>query len=101
MYLMTEPNRFLIYQSEGGSTWIDAMLDAETLRLSQRQLPEWFDKANGTISEHIQHIFGDAGHNDSSVVRYVRTTAAGGKQYEVAQCRADKGAMAAFATGAA
>ncbi len=50
---MTEPQQFLIYQSEDGSTRIDVMLEAETLWLSQKQLTELFGKAKGTISEHI------------------------------------------------
>ena len=54
---MTDPQQFLIYQSEDGSTRIDVMLEAETLWLNQRQLTELFGKAKGTISEHIKHIF--------------------------------------------
>jgi hypothetical protein len=36
---MAEPQQFLIYQSEDGTTRIDVMLEAETLRLNQKQLP--------------------------------------------------------------
>ena len=56
---MTDPQQFLIYQSEDGSTRIDVMLEAETLWLNQKQLIELFGKAKGTISEHIKHIFED------------------------------------------
>jgi len=35
---MTDPQQFLIYQSEDGSTRIDVMLEAETLWLNQKQL---------------------------------------------------------------
>lgn len=86
---MTEPQHFLIYQSEDGSTRIDVMLDAETLWLNQKQLTELFGKAKGTISEHIKHIFEDGEHDETSVVRYFRTTAADGKQYEVAHYSLD------------
>jgi len=81
---MTEPKQFLIYQSEDGSTRIDVMLEAETLWLSQKQLTELFGKAKGTISEHIKHIFEEGELVENSVVRFFRTTAADGKQYEVA-----------------
>ena len=54
---MTDPQQFLIYQSEDGSTRIDVMLEVETLWLNQKQLPKLFDKVKGTISEHIKHIF--------------------------------------------
>ena len=53
---MQNPNQFLIYQSEDGSTRIDVTLEAETLWLNQKQLTELFGKAKGTISEHIRHI---------------------------------------------
>lgn len=86
---MTDPQQFLIYQSEDGSTRIDVMLEAETLWLSQKQLTELFGKAKGTISEHIKHIFEEGEQDEDSVVRYFRTTAADGKQYEVAHYNLD------------
>ena len=86
---MTDPQQFLIYQSEDGSTRIDVMLEAETLWLNQKQLTELFGKAKGTISEHIKHIFEDGELEENSVVRFFRTTAADGKQYEVAHYNLD------------
>ncbi|OYV81644.1 MAG: hypothetical protein B7Z70_04865 [Acidithiobacillus ferrivorans] len=86
---MTEPQQFLIYQSEDGSTRIDVMLEAETLWLNQKQLTELFGKAKGTISEHIKHIFEDGELDEHSVVRLFRTTAADGKQYVVAHYNLD------------
>jgi hypothetical protein len=86
---MTEPQQFLIYQSEDGSTRIDVMLEAETLWLNQKQLTELFGKAKGTISEHIKHIFEDEELVENSVVRLFRTTATDGKQYEVAHYNLD------------
>ena len=86
---MTEPQQFLIYQSEDGSTRIDVMLEAETLWLNQKQLTELFGKAKGTISEHIKHIFEDGELDENSVVRFFRTTAADGKLYEVAHYNLD------------
>ena len=53
---MTEPQQFLIYQSEDGFTRIDVMLEAEALWLNQKQLTELFGKAKGTVSEHIKHM---------------------------------------------
>jgi hypothetical protein len=86
---MTDPQQFLIYQSEDGSTRIDVMLEAETLWLSQKQLTELFGKAKGTISEHIKHIFEEGELVENAVVRLFRTTAADGKQYEVAHYNLD------------
>ena len=67
--VMTDPQQFLIYQSEDGSTRIDVMLEAETLWLSQKQLTELFGKAKGTISEHIKHIFEDGELTPAATVR--------------------------------
>jgi hypothetical protein len=86
---MTTPREFLIYQSEDGTTRIDVMLEAESLWLNQKQLTELFGKAKGTISEHIKHIFADNELTEDSVVRFFRTTAADGKQYEVAHYNLD------------
>lgn len=84
-----EANQFLIYRSEDGRTKIDVMLEAETLWLNQKQLTELFGKAKGTVSEHIKHIFEDGELDENSVVRLFRTTAADGKQYEVAHYNLD------------
>jgi hypothetical protein len=70
---MTDPQQFLIYQSEDGATRIDVMLEAETLWLSQKQLTELFGKAKGTISEHIKHIFDDGELTLAATVRLYRT----------------------------
>ena len=72
---MTDPQQFLIYQGEDGSTRIDVMLEAETLWLNQKQLTELFGKAKGTISKHIKHIFEEGELVEYSVVRLFRTTA--------------------------
>jgi len=82
---MTDPQQFLIYQSEDGFTRIDVMLEAETLWLNQKQLTELFGKAKGTISEYIKHIFEEGELTSDATIRLFRTIAADGKQYEVAQ----------------
>jgi hypothetical protein len=86
---MTDFPQFLIYQSEDGSTRIDVMLEGESLWLNQKQLTELFGKAKGTISEHIKHIFEDGELVENAVVRFFRTTATDGKQYEVAHYNLD------------
>jgi hypothetical protein len=82
-------SEFLIYQSEDGKTQLSVTLEDETLWLSQKQLTELFGKAKGTISEHIKHIYEDGELDESSVVRFFRTTAADGKRYEVAHYHLD------------
>lgn len=82
-------SEFLIYQTEGGKTQISVVLENETLWLTQKQLTELFGKAKGTISEHIKHIFEDGELQEDSVVRFYRTTASDGKNYEVAHYNLD------------
>lgn len=86
---MDEPSPFLIYRSEDGRTKLDVRLEGQTVWLSQKQLTELFGKAKGTISEHIKHIFDDGELEEISVVRLLRTTAADGKNYEVAHYNLD------------
>jgi len=82
-------DQFLIYQSEDGRTKLDVRLEDQTVWLNQKQLTELFGKAKGTISEHIKHIFEDEELEEDSVVRLFRTTAADGKQYDVAHYNLD------------
>ncbi|MDD2718001.1 MAG: virulence RhuM family protein [Candidatus Wallbacteria bacterium] len=82
-------NQIIIYQSEDGRTKLDVRLEDQTVWVSQKQLADLFGKAKGTISEHIKHIFEDRELEENSVVRYFRTTAADGKQYEVAHYNLD------------
>lgn len=89
--MSAEPSKsqVLLYQSEDGRTKLDVRLEDQTVWLNQKQLTELFGKAKGTISEHIKHIFEDKELEEDSVVRLFRTTAADGKQYEVAHYNLD------------
>lgn len=82
-------SQVILYQSEDGRTKLDVRLENQTVWLNQKQLTELFGKAKGTISEHIKHIFEDGELTEDSVVRLFRTTAADGKQYEVAHYNLD------------
>jgi len=82
-------NQVILYQSEDGRTKLDVRLENQSVWLNQKQLTELFGKAKGTISEHIKHIFEDGELAEDSVVRLFRTTAADGKQYEVAHYNLD------------
>jgi hypothetical protein len=82
-------SQVILYQSEDGRTKLDVRLEGQTVWLSQKQLTELFGKAKGTISEYIKHIFEDGELVEDSVVRFFRTTAADGKEYEVAHYNLD------------
>ena len=76
-------SEILIYQSNNGKVKLDVMLENETIWLSQKQLCELYGKSKSTISEHIKAIFEDEELNRNSVVRFFRTTASDGKNYDV------------------
>jgi hypothetical protein len=74
----------VIYQTEDGQSRIECKLVGKTIWLSQAQMGELFDRSKQTISEHLQNIFSEGELNEISVVRNFRTTAADGKDYDVA-----------------
>ena len=76
-------SEILIYQSNNGKIKLDVMLENETIWLSQKQLCELYGKSKSTISEHIKAIFEDEELDRNSVVRFFRTTASDGKNYDV------------------
>ena len=76
-------SEILIYQSRNGKVKLDVMLENETIWLSQKQLCELYGKSKSTISEHIKAIFEDEELDRNSVVRFFRTTASDGKNYDV------------------
>lgn len=80
---------FILYATEDGRTRLQVLLDHDTLWLNQKQLMELFGKAKGTISEHIKNIFEDGELAEDAVVRFFRTTATDGKQYQVAHYNLD------------
>ncbi|AEG02568.1 virulence RhuM family protein [Methylomonas methanica] len=74
----------VIYQTEDGQSRMECKLVEQTIWLSQAQMGELFDRSKQTISEHLQNIFSEGELKELSVVRNFRTTAADGKDYEVA-----------------
>ena len=75
---------FVLYQTEDGQNRIQCQLVDGTIWLSQMQMGELFQRSKQTISEHLQNIFEEGELAEVSVVRNFRTTAADGKDYDVA-----------------
>ena len=73
----------LIYQTENGITNIEVKMQDETVWLTQQQLAQLYMSSKSNVSEHIKHIFDEKELDESSVVRFFRTTAADGKNYNV------------------
>lgn len=74
---------FVLFRSEDGQTRVECRFESDTLWLSQASICELYGKAKATISEHIRNIFIEGELVEDSVVRFYRTTANDGKQYNV------------------
>ncbi|MCL2746553.1 MAG: virulence RhuM family protein [Coriobacteriia bacterium] len=64
-------SEILIYQSENGSTRIDAKLEDETVWLSIEQMSELFNKSRSTINEHILNIYSEGELEKGESVRKI------------------------------
>lgn len=74
---------FLLYQTEDGSTRIEARVQGETVWLSLSQMVDLFQRDKSVISKHIRNIFGEEELHRAAVVAKFATTAADGKTYQV------------------
>ncbi len=75
--------QFALYTDDNGDVRVEALVQDETLWLTQKAMAELFDAAKSTISEHLKNIFQTGELEENSVVRKFRTTAADGKTYNV------------------
>lgn len=82
-------DQIVIYQSADGTTLIDVRLEAETVRLTQKQMAELFDKDVRTVNEHIRNIFKEGELAENTVIRKFRITASDGKSYETSHYNLD------------
>lgn len=74
---------FIMFASSDGKVRVECHFENDTLWLSQTMICELYGKAKATISEHIKNIFEDGELEENSVVRFYRTTASDGKNYQV------------------
>ena len=79
----------LLYQTEDGKTQIEVTLENETVWLSIDQMAELFQRNKSTISRQIKGVLESGELNADSVVAFFATTAADGKQYNVAYYNLD------------
>ena len=73
----------VIYESEDGETNINVRFEDETVYLNQEQLCILYSTSKSNISEHIKNIFEEKELDENSAVRFFRTTASDGKNYNV------------------
>ncbi|EIQ78847.1 putative DNA-binding protein [Shigella flexneri 1235-66] len=74
---------FIMFASSDGRVRVECRFESDTLWLSQATICELYGKAKATISGHIKNIFEDGELEENSVVRFYRTTASDGKNYQV------------------
>ncbi|EMY3530448.1 RhuM family protein [Yersinia ruckeri] len=74
---------FVMFASSDGRVRVECRFESDTLWLSQAMICELYGKAKATISGHIKNIFEDGELEENSVVRFYRTTASDGKNYQV------------------
>ncbi|QLG89920.1 virulence RhuM family protein [Chitinibacter bivalviorum] len=74
---------FVMFTSPDGKVRIECRFENETLWLSQAMICDLYGKAKATISGHIKNVFEEGELSEDSVVRFYRTTAADGKNYQV------------------
>lgn len=80
---------FLFYQTEDGQTRLQVRLEGETVWLTQAQMADLFQTSVPNISMHIRNLFIDGELQQGSVVKDFLTTAADGKNYNVAHYNLD------------
>ena len=80
----TKPGDIVLYQADTGLPAVECTFHGENMWLTQAQMGELYQVAKSTLSEHIKHVFEEGELDPNSVVRKFRTTAADGKNYEVA-----------------
>ncbi len=79
----------VIYQDDNGITRVSVRFSDEDLWLTQAQITELYQTSKSNISEHIKNILADEELDEISVVRKFRTTAADGKNYNIAHYNLD------------
>ncbi|MCD4694060.1 virulence RhuM family protein [bacterium] len=77
-----QKKEIIIYKGERSEIKIKALLEDETIWLSQKQMANIFKVDVRTVNEHLQNIFSTGELNKNSVIRKFRTTASDGKKYQ-------------------
>ena len=79
-----DSEEIIIYSTADGKANISLLAKDGSVWLNQNQLSELFATSKANISIHISNIFEDNELQENSVVKFYLTTAADGKDYNVA-----------------
>lgn len=77
-------SEIILYQTEDHRTRIEVRLENETVWLTQSQMAELFQTSVPNVSMHIRNVLKEGELQVDSVVKNFLTTAADGKNYQVA-----------------
>lgn len=78
---MEKDFRFLMYHSADEEVSINALVEDETIWLTQKGMAELFQTSKQSISYHVNNCFNEGELHRNSVVKEFLTTAADGKEY--------------------
>ena len=78
-----EITNFLLYTTPDGKIKVEAILNNETIWLTQEHLAQLFGVQKPAISKHLKNIFESGELAENSVVSILETTAQDGKNYQV------------------
>lgn len=79
-----EEKNIIIYNTQDGKTSVSLLTQDGTVWMNQNQLAELFATSKQNIGQHIANILKDNELSQNSVIKNYFTTAADGKEYEVA-----------------
>ena len=73
----------ILYSTPESDVTVSAIIEEETLWLSQNAMAELFDSSKQTISYHLSNVFSEHELEKDAVVKEFLTTASDGKNYNV------------------
>ena len=73
--------QFLVYKAEQDDVTVNALIQDETIWLTQKAMAELFDCSSDNISLHLKNIFADGELEKEAVTEKISATAADGKKY--------------------
>lgn len=82
-------NELILYTTEDGQSRVQLRADNGTAWLTQLEMAELFLTTKQNIAKHLKAIFSEGELSQDSVVNHWLTTAADGKNYQVAHYNLD------------
>lgn len=84
---MNKDFRFLMYHADDGDVSVNAVIQDETVWLTQKGMAELFDVDKSTISRHLKNIFAEGELDEKVVVAKIATTSPHGAMADRTQTK--------------